>query len=72
MNLPKLSLAWSTSELIKSLIECFRQVEAADRQNRKTGADVEIGPAKLVLTDSITGDRVAVSVAGGSVVVTTL
>ena len=72
MNLPKLSLGWSTGELIKNLIECFRQLEAADRQNRKTGADIEIGPARLILTDSVTGDRVAVSVASGSVTVTSI
>ena len=72
MNLPQLSLGWSTADLIKSLIECFRQLEAADRQNRKAGADVEIGPARLILTDSVTGDRVAVSVASGSVTITTL
>ena len=72
MNLPKLSLAWSTAELIKSLIECFRQLEAADRQNRKAGADVEISAGRLILTDSVTGDRVAVSVASGSVTVTAI
>jgi hypothetical protein len=70
MNLPKLSLAWSSSELIKALIECFRQLEAADRLNRKQGADVEIGPARLILTDSATGERVAVSVASGAVTIT--
>jgi hypothetical protein len=72
VNLPQLSPGWSAAELIKSLVECFRQLEAADRQNRKAGADVEIGPARLILTDSITGDRVAVSVAAGVVTVTTI
>ena len=72
MNLPKLSQTWQPPELIKALIECLRQIEAADRQNRKTGADVEIGPARLIMTDTLTGERVAVTIAAGAIVITAL
>lgn len=48
-------------------------IEQADAQNVKRGQDVEIaGGAVLILTDTVTGGRVRVSVASGAVVVTLL
>lgn len=46
-------------------------IEQADAQGFKRGQDVEIaGGAALILTDTVTGVRVRVSVASGVVVVT--
>ncbi len=46
-------------------------IEQADAQNVKRGQDVEIaGGAVLILTDTVTGGRVRVTVASGVVVVT--
>jgi len=48
-------------------------IEQADARNVKRGQDVEIaGGAVLILTDTVTGGRVRVSVASGAVVVTPL
>jgi hypothetical protein len=59
MNLPKLSLDWLTPELIKNLIECFRQIGDADKQNVKRGRDIEMGAGRIILT-SAGGVRVAI------------
>jgi hypothetical protein len=46
-------------------------IEQADAQNVKRGQDVELaGGAVLILTDTVTGVRVKVTVASGAVVVT--
>ncbi len=46
-------------------------LEQADAQSFKRGQNVEIaGGASLILTDTVTGGRVKVSVASGVVVVT--
>lgn len=72
MNLPKLSLAWGAPELIKALIECLRQIEAADRRALKTGTDIEVAGARLILTDTADGARYAVEIAGGTLTLTPL
>jgi hypothetical protein len=60
MNLPKLSLSWSTADLIKALIECLRQIETADGENLKRNADIEVAGASFILT-SAGGVRVKVT-----------
>lgn len=73
MNIPQLSLTWNLFELIKALIECLRQIAAADKKNLKSDANLELSNGKsLILTDSVTGARVSISVASGVVTVSTL
>jgi hypothetical protein len=48
-------------------------LEQADAQNIKRGQNIELaGGAILIMTDTITGTRVKVTVASGAVVVTAL
>lgn len=72
MNLPRLSQSWPTAELTKTLMECHRLIEAADRASLKYGQDVEMGPARLILTDAADGSRYALGVSGGALTLTPL
>lgn len=56
-----------------------RAVQAADAQNLKRGADVELSPARggsprarLILTDTVTGVRYEVKIASGALVLAAL
>jgi hypothetical protein len=40
-------------------------VRRADNENHKRGRDLELGSARLILTDAATGERYVLSVAGG-------
>lgn len=48
-------------------------IERADGQNYKRGQDVELQPdQRLILVDTVTGDRCQITVASGALVVTPL
>lgn len=72
LKLPQLSQQWALPELIKNLIESFRLIEAADKSARKTNADVDLGPNRLILTDTVDGTKYIVSVASGVVTLTAI
>ena len=40
-------------------------LEKEDRRNRKVGTDVEIGNERLILKDTVTGNRYSVTVTSG-------
>ncbi|HWA61931.1 MAG TPA: hypothetical protein VG939_11185 [Caulobacteraceae bacterium] len=42
-------------------------LEEADRETFKRGRDLELGAARLILTDTVTGARYALTVASGVV-----
>ncbi|AUQ64431.1 hypothetical protein [Phaeobacter inhibens] len=42
-----------------------RQIEQADRDNHKRGKDIEVGAARLILTDTVTEQRYALRIASG-------
>jgi hypothetical protein len=49
------------------------QIDQMDKRNRKQGQDVEIaGDERLILTDTVTGDRGTITVASGVLVWTPL
>ena len=52
----------------------FRQaVSQADDQNRKTGRDLELAVTeRLIMTDTVTGTRYAITVESGALVLTAL
>ena len=52
------------------LREAFRQLESADKQNRKTNADVEIAGAQRLIMTGDDGVRYAVSIVTGALTVT--
>lgn len=49
-----------------------RSIEQADAENHKRNRDVEIGQGRLILTDTVTGDRYSLTVASGSVTLVAL
>lgn len=60
-------------ELLRFLTTFVEQVNGADKQNRKTVADVEVASGqRFITTDTVTGDRVQITVAAGVVTVTAL
>ena len=72
MNLPRLSMSWSLPELVKNLIEAFRQLEASDKQNRKSNGDVEIASGQRLIMLGDDGVKYVVSIVGGSLTVSAL
>ena len=42
-------------------------LQRADGETLKRGRDVELGAGRLILTDTVTGQRYALKMAGGSV-----
>ncbi len=47
-------------------------LKVADAQNIKRGQDYEVGAARVILTDTVTKARYALTVASGSLTVTAL
>jgi hypothetical protein len=46
-------------------------IERADAENHKRGRDIEVGPnCRVILTDTVTGDRYALTSASGALVLT--
>lgn len=71
--LPKLSRAFDIAELNRTLPDILGKLSDVLGQTRKSDADVELaGAQRLILTDTVTGDRVSISVASGVVTITTL
>jgi hypothetical protein len=49
------------------------QIDRLDKQNRKRGQDVEIaGGERLILPDTVTGDRYSLTIASGAIVLSLL
>ncbi len=62
MNLPRPSQAYSPDNESQARL----LLTQADQQNRKRGQDLEVSPPEnLILTDTVTGVRGALTVASG-------
>lgn len=69
MNLP----VAPTNYNLKDQSQLRREIDAADKQNRKKQQDVEIARGeRLIMTDEVTGFRYVVSVQSGALVLTAL
>ncbi|MCR6660724.1 MAG: hypothetical protein NVV72_15770 [Asticcacaulis sp.] len=69
MSLPKPKKEYSQTEESQTRA----QIDRMDQSNRKKGQDVEIaGDERLIVTDSVTGDRGVIGVAAGVVTWTAL
>jgi hypothetical protein len=66
MNLPSPPREYAVADQA-ALRDAMRR---ADEDNLKRGADVEVGRARLILTDTVTGARYALVVAGGTLTLT--
>lgn len=72
MRLPQLGKDWLVGELIKTLSEWLRQLEAADNQNFKRNRDVELARGTRLI---VTGDddlRYLIEVVAGTITATAL
>lgn len=72
MNLPRFSPQWLPPLVLGVLGEWQRILEADAKTNLKRGQDLEMADGRFILTDTVTGDRVALSIANGVVTQTIL
>ncbi len=69
MNLPSAPVDYN----LKDQSQLRREIDAADKLNRKKQQDVEVARGeRLIMTDEVTGFRYVVSIQSGSLTLTAL